>query len=68
MSLKIPYFPTEAEEAKWWFDNQDLVHKEFLKAAREGRLRVGSIRARLEGREPEFLPPMQIEDDEDAND
>lgn len=63
--LKVPKFETEAEEAKWWYDNEDLVAAEFVKAAREGRLRIGSVRARLEGREPEFLPPMQI-DDEDS--
>jgi hypothetical protein len=62
--LKVPKFETEAEEAKWWYDNEDLVADEFVKAAREGRLRVGSVRARLEGRELEFLPPMEIDDDQ----
>ncbi len=42
--LKIPKFATEAEEAKWWFDNEDLIAAEFEKAAREGRLRTGGIR------------------------
>ena len=36
--LKIPKFSTEAEEAKWWFENDDLILKEFQKAAKEGRL------------------------------
>jgi hypothetical protein len=60
--LILPKFTDEDEEAKWWFDNQDVVDAEFIKAAKEGRLRIGSVRARLEGREPEFLPPMQIDD------
>jgi predicted DNA binding CopG/RHH family protein len=36
--LKIPKFATEAEEAKWWYENDDLIFKEFQKAAKEGRL------------------------------
>jgi len=42
--LKIPKFATEAEEAKWWFENDDLIFKEFEKAAKEGRLGRGGIR------------------------
>ena len=34
----IPKFATEAEEAKWWFDNQDELDKDFAQAAAEGRL------------------------------
>lgn len=43
-SLKIPKFATEAEEAKWWFDNDHLVFEEFQKAAKEGRLGRGGAR------------------------
>ena len=42
--LKIPKFATEAEEAKWWYENEDLIFKEFQKAAKEGRLGRGGIR------------------------
>jgi hypothetical protein len=42
--LKIPKFATEAEEAKWWYDNRELVSDEFQKAAQEGRLRRGGAR------------------------
>jgi hypothetical protein len=42
--LKIPKFATEAEEAKWWYENRDLVFKEFQKAAKEGRLGRGGAR------------------------
>ena len=42
--LKIPKFATEAEEAKWWFENEDLIFKEFQKAAQEGRLGRGGVR------------------------
>jgi predicted DNA binding CopG/RHH family protein len=42
--LKIPTFATEAEEAKWWFENDDLISEEFQKAAKEGRLGRGGVR------------------------
>jgi predicted DNA binding CopG/RHH family protein len=35
----LPKFKSEAEEAKWWFDNQDELLKDFQQAAKEGRLR-----------------------------
>jgi len=41
--LKIPKFATEAEEAKWWYDNRELVSNEFQQAAKEGRLRRGGV-------------------------
>jgi hypothetical protein len=44
--LKIPEFASEAEEAQWWFDHRDEVTPAFEEAAREGRLRAGSV-ARL---------------------
>jgi hypothetical protein len=43
-SLVIPAFQSEAEEAKWWFENENLIAKEFEKAASEGRLGRGGIR------------------------
>jgi hypothetical protein len=36
--MKVPNFATEAEEAKWWFENQDMLLKEFKKAAKAGTL------------------------------
>ncbi|HUX44352.1 MAG TPA: hypothetical protein VMV57_06340 [Terracidiphilus sp.] len=45
-SLKVPKFATEAEEAKWWYDNREKVSDEFEKAAKEGRLKTGGV-ARL---------------------
>jgi predicted DNA binding CopG/RHH family protein len=35
----IPKFASEAEEAKWWFDNQEELDKDFAQAFAEGRLR-----------------------------
>jgi len=45
--LTIPKFANEAEEAKWWFENDDAVSAEFVKAAKEGRLRRGGVRRLL---------------------
>jgi hypothetical protein len=42
--LKVPKFATEAEEAKWWFENQDKVFEEFKKAAKAGTLGRGGVR------------------------
>jgi predicted metal-dependent hydrolase len=42
--LKIPKFASEAEEARWWYENEELIAEEFEKAAKEGRLRTGGIR------------------------
>ncbi|MGD0801457.1 MAG: hypothetical protein ABR906_09090 [Terracidiphilus sp.] len=42
--MKVPKFATEAEEAKWWFDNQEIVFEEFKKAAKAGTLGRGGAR------------------------
>jgi hypothetical protein len=42
--LKVPQFATEAEEARWWFENDALVCEEFKKAAQQGRLGRGGLR------------------------
>ena len=45
----LPDFKSEAEEAQWWFDNQDELFKDFERAAAEGGLgrgtaaRIGAI-------------------------
>lgn len=39
--IKVPKFPTEAEEANWWFENQNMLLKEFKKAAKAGTLGHG---------------------------
>jgi predicted DNA binding CopG/RHH family protein len=44
--LKIPDFKDEAEEARWWFENQDLLDEQFVKGAAEGRLGRGTAARR----------------------
>jgi hypothetical protein len=48
--LKLPNFKSEAEEAKWWCDNRELLSDEFERAAKEGRLQRGGIRRLLDER------------------
>lgn len=55
--LKVPKFASEAEEAKWWHDNQELVADEFEKAAKEGRLRRGGVKRLLAERGIPFHEP-----------
>jgi hypothetical protein len=63
--LKVPKFATEAEEAKWWFENDDKVFEEFKKAAAEGRLGRGGARRLFAERgipfpEPKATPTTTI--------
>lgn len=63
--LKIPAFANEAEEAKWWFENDDKIAIEFEKAAKEGRLGRGGIRRLfaekgIPFKEPNPLPTTTI--------
>ena len=41
-TLQTPEFKDEAEEARWWADNQDLLVQEFKQAAVDGTLRRGT--------------------------
>lgn len=45
--MKVPSFANEAEEAKWWFENEEKVAGEFETAAKEGRLRRGGVQRLL---------------------
>jgi predicted DNA binding CopG/RHH family protein len=45
--LLVPKFGSEAEEAKWWFENQDALDREFAQAAAEGRLGHGTVARRM---------------------
>ena len=45
---EIPSFATEAEEAKWWYDNRDKDNQNFLQALREGRINRLTLEQRLD--------------------
>lgn len=51
----IPKFESDAEEAKWWFDNREELDKDFIKAFAEAR-----IRRRTEPRPSSPLPTTTI--------
>ena len=36
----VPDFATETQEANWWFKNRKKLDKEFVEAARSGKLKV----------------------------
>ena len=57
--LKVPKFDSETEEARWWYDNRELVSEEFQKAAKEGRLRRGGVQRLLAERGIPFPQPQQ---------
>ena len=39
---KVPKFATEAEEAKWWDDHQEMVERNLIQAIRDGTARRGT--------------------------
>ena len=41
MSLELPHFKSELEEADWWYEHREEVEAEFVIAAAKGQLRQG---------------------------
>ena len=52
-------FETEAEEAEWWFNNQDLIADRFEQAEAAGTLGEGMV-ARAAQARSEKLPAVPI--------
>jgi predicted DNA binding CopG/RHH family protein len=47
----VPAFTTEAEEAKWWYENRNLHGEQFLAAVKNGEAQVltkHKLRERIE--------------------
>jgi predicted DNA binding CopG/RHH family protein len=40
--IVVPKFKTEAEEAKWWYDNRDKVEEALITAMDNGTIRRGT--------------------------
>jgi hypothetical protein len=60
----IPKFETEAEEARWWYENREELAQDFVNAVREGRAGPGSmarLRERQRTREAEVAAAGSIE-------
>ena len=50
IKTKLPKFANEAEEAQWWYDNRNSLARDFVEAARQGkvkRLTLAVLRKRL---------------------
>lgn len=45
---KVPKFATEAEEAKWWDDNQEMVERNLLEAMADGTAQRGTAQRLLQ--------------------
>ena len=43
MKIETPEFKSEAEEAKWWDEHEDLLADKFEQAAKEGLLGHGRV-------------------------
>ena len=39
---QIPHFENEAQEAEWWYQNQDFIVEQFEEAAATGKLQHGT--------------------------
>ena len=37
----VPHFENEADEAAWWYDNQDLIEQDFIEALENGAVGHG---------------------------
>jgi predicted DNA binding CopG/RHH family protein len=61
---KIPKFENEAEEAAWWFNNQDHVLKLFEKAAAEGRLGHGTAMREMAARQAAKSTTIRLDPDD----
>ena len=44
--LNLPKFDNEAEEARWWYENQNLLAEEFHRSATNGTLKQGTAMRR----------------------
>ena len=39
MSLQIPSFENEEQEAQWWYDHREEVEEDFVQGIRDGRVK-----------------------------
>ena len=56
--LAIPAFKSEAEEAEWWYKNRARLDKDFVAAAKKGKLKrldQATLKARLVDLDPVLL-------------
>ena len=60
--IETPKFANEAEEARWWFENQDVIDDVFELAAKDGRLGRGTaVRRAMAAAAAVALDPEDVE-------
>ena len=62
----IPVFKSEAEEAEWWYKNRATLDKDFVDAAKKGKLKrldQATLKARLTGPRSRVVSIRLREDD-----
>jgi DNA-binding MarR family transcriptional regulator len=42
MSLRIPHFENEEQEAQWWYDHRNEVEEDFVQGLKDGRVKRAS--------------------------
>lgn len=47
-TFRVPDFASEADEASWWFENQDRLVDQFEEAAANGSLGRGTVARRAD--------------------
>jgi predicted DNA binding CopG/RHH family protein len=68
MTLRIPKFASDAEEAQWWHDHRDELTKAFEDAAARGELHTGSAAKLAREQTADITPATAIQlDPEDVS-
>jgi predicted DNA binding CopG/RHH family protein len=56
----VPAFPTEAEEAEWWYQNREVHGRELLAAVRSGEAQILTKEKLLARLEASKKKPAQV--------
>jgi predicted DNA binding CopG/RHH family protein len=62
----IPAFKSEAQEAEWWYKNRETLDKDFVEAAKKGKLKrldQATLKARLAASKSRVVSIRLPEDD-----
>ena len=54
--MTVPQFASEAEEAQWWFDNQDGFAQDLHRAVQDGTAGQGTVMKRALALQDDVLP------------
>jgi len=62
MSLKLPDFESESQEAEWWYEHRAEVEADFLLAAADGRLKRRTPAGEFVAEPPHQIAPEDLAD------